>query len=64
MTLHEKIVLSAYTGVLMCDFSYVHSYIEQLFGRPVWTHELSDQEFVDELKEKAKKDFLEVIEFE
>lgn len=29
MTLHEKVVLSAYTGILMCDFWEVHKYIEK-----------------------------------
>ena len=43
MTLHEKVVLSAYTGILMCDFSEVHKYIEKLLGRPVWTHELASE---------------------
>lgn len=41
MTKREKCVVSAYTGVLMCDFADLHQYIEQLLGRPVWTHELA-----------------------
>ena len=41
MTLDEKIVVSAYTGYLMCDFNEVHRYIENLLGRPVFTHELA-----------------------
>lgn len=28
MTLHEKVVLSAYTGILMCDMAEVHKYID------------------------------------
>lgn len=32
MTLHEKVVLSTYTGILMCDFSEVHKYIEKLLS--------------------------------
>lgn len=43
MTLHEKVVLSAYTGILMCDMSEVHKYIEKLLGRSVWTHELASE---------------------
>lgn len=57
MTLHEKVVLSAYTGILMCDFSEVHKYIEKLLGRPVWTHELASEALWSEIKEKAKPDF-------
>ena len=41
MTKWEKVVISAYTGVLMCDFDDLHKYIEDKLGRPVWTHELS-----------------------
>lgn len=35
MTLDEKIIVSAYTGYLMCDFSLVHAYIQKILGRPV-----------------------------
>ena len=56
MTLHEKVVLSAYTGILMCDMSEVHQYIEKLLGRPVWTHELASEALWSEIKEKAKPD--------
>ena len=62
MTLHEKVVLSAYTGILMCDFSEVHKYIEKLLGRPVWTHELASEALWPEIKEKAKPDFHKIIE--
>lgn len=61
MTLHEKIVLSAYTGILMCDMSEVHRYIEKLLGRPVWTHELASEALWSEIKEKAKPDFHKMI---
>ena len=65
MTLHEKVILSAYTGILMCNMSEVHKYIEKLLSRPVWTHELSSEILWEEIKEKAKgmqryKDILEV----
>ena len=32
MTKQEKIVVSAYTGVLMCDFDDLHEYIEDKLG--------------------------------
>lgn len=54
MTKREKCVVSAYTGVLMCDFADLHQYIEQLLGRPVWTHVWK------EIKEKTKPEFLEL----
>ncbi len=62
MTLHEKVVLSAYTGILMCDMSEVHQYIEKLLGRPVWTHELASEALWEQIKGKVKPDFLKIIE--
>ena len=62
MTLHEKVILSAYTGILMCNMSEVHKYIEKLLSRPVWTHELSSKILWEEIKEQAKPDFLKIIE--
>lgn len=60
MTKQEKIVVSAYTGVLMCDFSDLHEYIEKKLGRPVWTHELASEEVQKEIRQKTKDDFLEL----
>ena len=54
MTKQEKVIVSAYTGVLMCDFADLHEYIEKIMGRPVWTHELALQE----IKAKSKEDFM------
>lgn len=62
MTLYEKVVLSAYTGILMCSIDEVHKYIEKLLGRPVWTHELASKALWEQIKEKAKPDFLKIIE--
>lgn len=41
MTKQERLIVSAYTGVLMCDFSEFQTYVEQLLQRPVFTHELA-----------------------
>lgn len=60
MTLDEKIVVSAYTGYLMCDFNEVHRYIEKLLGRPVFTHDLALDVIEDEVREKSKDDFLKI----
>lgn len=60
MTIDEKIVVSAYTGYLMCDFDLMHRYIEKIMGRPVWTHELGMDIFNKELREKVKPDFLKI----
>lgn len=60
MTLQEKIIVSAYTGYLMCDFSHVHKYIEEKMGRPVWTHEMAAGSFFEEIQKRAKPDFLKL----
>lgn len=60
MTKQEKIIVSAYTGVLMCNFEDVHEYIQKKFGRPVFTHELVDKGIQKEVKEKSEEEFLEI----
>lgn len=62
MTKHEAIVVSAYTGFLMCDFNDMHEYIEKKLGRPIWTHELAFDLVQDEIHEKVKPDFLKICE--
>lgn len=58
MTKEERIIVSAYTGYLMCDMHDVHKYIERKLGRPVWTHELASEHIQEEIKQKTKNDFL------
>ena len=58
MTKQEKIIVSAYTGYLMCDFSDMHKYIEEKMGRPVWTHEMGDKKMQSVIHQAVKPDFL------
>ena len=58
MTKQERIIVSAYTGVLMCNFDDVHKYIEEKLGRPVFTHELGCDKVEREIKAATKSDFL------
>lgn len=58
MTLKERVIVSAYTGVLMCDFHHVHKYIEKKLGRSVFTHEMALDIVQEEIKAAAKPDFL------
>lgn len=62
MTKQEKLIVSAYTGILMTDFNDFHEFIEKRLDRPVWTHELANKEFITELKESVKDDFLRLCE--
>ena len=54
----QAAIIGAYTGVLCGPFSELHEYIEQILGRPVWTHELADKKTNEKIKAAAKPDFL------
>lgn len=59
MTDREKAIVEAFTGVCMLvgdKRGVFYSYLSELFGRPVYTHELSTK--ADEIKEKARNDFI------
>lgn len=59
MTDREKAIVMAYTGICMLagdKFQIYHKYIEDIMGRPVWTHEIGS--LADEIKEKSKADFI------
>lgn len=64
MTLEEKVIISAYTGVLLCDFHLMHEYIEKKLGRPVWTHELADKKVWEEIKNATRADLMEILKKE
>lgn len=60
MTVKEGAIISAYTGLLLCEsFTPAHDYIEHILGRPVLTHEIPKLQ--DEIKEKARDDFYNII---
>ena len=61
MTDKEKAIVMAYTGVCMLSgdkFKIFHEYVESIMGRPVYTHEMAIKAVEDEIKEKAKTDFI------
>lgn len=58
MTEREKVIVSAYTGFLMCDSNDLHKYIEEKMQRPVFIHELASEKFMEELKSRVKDDFI------
>lgn len=59
MTDREKAIVMAHTGLCMLTgdkFQIFHKYVEDLIGRPVFTHEIG---FLgDTIKEKSKADFI------
>ena len=60
MTQEERLIVSAYTGILMTDFDKFHEYCEKVMGRPVWTHEFANESFNKELKGKVKNNFIKL----
>ena len=60
MTKREAAIVSAYTGIIIGEFSEFHKYVEEIMERPVWTHELADKETFTEIKKRAKDDFINI----
>lgn len=61
MTDREKAIVMAYTGACMLTggkFQIFHKYVEEIMGRPIWTHEMA--QLADEIKEKSKDDFMKL----
>ena len=60
MTKKECAVVMAQTGVCMLtgrDFQIFHEYIEQIMGRPVYTHELASKEIQEQIQSRSLDDF-------
>lgn len=64
MTQYEKLVVSAYTGVLMTKIDDYQNFVEQTLGRPVMTVELGDRRIKEALKEKLQQEFLRLCKEE
>lgn len=59
MTDKEKAIVMAYTGICMLagdKFRIFHEYVEDIMGRPIYTHEIGL--LADTIKEKAEVDFM------
>lgn len=63
MTKKECAIIMAHTGICMLtgeDFYIFHKYVEDIMGRPVYGHEMAYDIIEKEIKERSKKDFLEL----
>ena len=61
MTDREKAIVMAYTGACMLTgdkYQIFNKYVEDIMGRPIWTHEMA--RLADEIKEKSKDDFIKL----
>jgi hypothetical protein len=59
LTVEQAAIVSAFTGVLACDFNDMQEYVEKVMGRPVYTHEFAFN--ADEIKEATRADFLALV---
>lgn len=63
MTKRECAIVMAHTGVVtLCgkDIQYYYEYLEYLFGRPVYMHEVPALEI--EIKKRSRDDFVRMCE--
>lgn len=61
MTLKERVIVEAYTGYCMTtgdERNEFYKYIADVMGRPIFSHELADEEIVSELRDRVKLDFI------
>ena len=61
MTLKERVIVEAYTGYCMTtgdERNELYKYIADVMGRPVFSHELADEEIISELRDRVKLDFI------
>lgn len=63
MTKQECAIVMAYTGIVMLtgdNLSIYYKYLNDIMGRPVYTHELASKEIQEQIKEKSTDDFLKL----
>ena len=62
MTKEERLIVSAYTGVFMVEEEEFYDYLETLMGRPILAKELKSEEFVGQVIDAVKDDFMKLCE--
>lgn len=58
MTKQERLIVSAYTGYLMVKPDDFNKYVNEVMGHPVYTHEMAEDSFWEELHMKVHDDFI------
>ena len=58
LTKEQAIIVSGYTGFLVCQFSDLQNDVEKRMGRPVWTHEFGDEDFTEQVEHLYREDFI------
>ena len=63
MTLRKRVIVEAYTGYCMTtgeDRNAFNKYVAEIMGRPIFTHELADENIQNEIHDKSKADFIKL----
>lgn len=60
LTKDQAAIIGCFTGVACGPFSDVHKKAEEFLCRPVFTHEFAFPKLWEELKEKARPEFLAI----
>ena len=60
VTKREAAIVTAFTKMMIGEFNEFHKYIEEKLDRPVWTHELANEDIWNELHEICKEDFIDI----
>lgn len=53
----DKVILSAYLGILMCEAEELINYLSKVFNRKVDAGEFTEPNFFKDVREKVKSDF-------
>jgi hypothetical protein len=61
LTKEQAVIISAYTGFLICNFSDMHEEVERRMGYPIWTHQFADKVLMAQVREKFKSDFIALV---
>ena len=62
MTTKERVIVSAYTGIRMCDMDLIEAYVQEKLGRPALSNEWGDQRFHEIVQAMVAEDFLMLCE--
>lgn len=62
MTKTERLIVSAYTGVLMVDWNELIDFSEEKLNRPILAKEVDTEEFFNELRNAIEDDFTKLCE--
>ena len=62
MTTKERVIVSAYTGIRMCDMDLIEAYVQEKLGRPDLSNEWGDQRFHEIVQAMVAEDFLMLCE--